>query len=203
MACAHAENACGSDGAASSEGTSSIPCPAGSRPRTSGGGASGGVMISEGSGGEERSHVKRARSVSRCLRFRGGLLVKAFVSLNSRLESNKEEEEDSRNTLHLAPISPLSLARWVSTSLSLHWLPCNTVITATRGDLRYSERYVAPLSSKLGTYKTISTKFWSQLPGENPLNFYVAPSSDRTTEMVCFQGDASTRRYLHCYRSLH
>ena len=27
-------------------------------------------------------------------RFRGGLVFKAFVSLNSRLESNKEEEED-------------------------------------------------------------------------------------------------------------
>ena len=37
-------------------------------------------------------------------RFRGGLVFEAHglcVSLNSRLESNKEEEETSRNDLHL------------------------------------------------------------------------------------------------------
>jgi len=28
------------------------------------------------------------------LRFRGGLVFEAFVSLNSRLESNKEEKKD-------------------------------------------------------------------------------------------------------------
>jgi hypothetical protein len=104
------------------------------------------------------------------------------VSLNSRLEINKEEEEEelrvssgtvdvrlpgkgNSNSHGARPVHLIfTMIKWIRTSR----LSINNSLSLV--DLRTRLGVSVPLSSECGTYKTVKARFWPWLSGSSPLN---------------------------------
>ena len=95
-------------------------------------------------------------------RFRGGLVFKAhrlYVSLNSRLESNKKEERTTRAADRALKNDPRSSKTLLSLNLRLKDLlgPVTRVKKKKKKKLEGAD--CPPLSSELGTYKIVEARF--------------------------------------------